>query len=114
MYRKIHSRKIRGLYNDFMKNLLILLLLIPMISFGEKSIVWYEIFGECYANNWGANRNYDGMSKKNYCHYMATENEKYVYMYPELFQKQPNNQNIPIQPPPCSIGLEGLPCVKGM
>ena len=54
------------------------------------------------------------MSKKDYCHYMATENEKYVYIYPELFQKQPNNQNIPIQPPPCSIGLEGMPCVKGM
>lgn len=97
-----------------MNKLLILLLLIPIFSFGERSIVWYEIFGECYANNWGANSNYDGKSKKDYCYYMATEYEKYVYMYPELFQKQPNNQNIPIQPPPCSIGLEGMPCVKGM
>ena len=97
-----------------MNKILILLLLIPMVSFGEKSLIWYDIWGECYIDDWGANRNYDGKGKEGYCNYMANTYEPYVKKPPEFFYGQSNNQNIPIQPPPCSIGLEGMPCVKGM
>ena len=96
-----------------MTRLLLILLVFPMISFGENDI-WTEIKEACSVRGWGADSDYYGKGKEEYCDYIANTYTPWVIKYPELFYGQPNNQNIPIQPPPCSIGLEDMPCVQGM
>ena len=110
-----------------MNKLFILLLLIPMVSFGEDTIEVKitvnknEQLWECKAPS--GNTYYVKLEKgKNYsitevCNAFVNQARR---DFPDLVEYVPvpaeasPRVSPQLLPPPCSIGLEGVPCLKGM
>ena len=110
-----------------LNKLLIILLLIPMVSFGEDTIEVKitvnknEQLWECKAPS--GNTYYVKLEKgKNYsitevCNAFVNQARR---DFPDLVEYVPvpaeasPRVSPQLLPPPCSIGLEGVPCLKGM